>query len=82
MFQHFLKRTVRPLFYVPPKPVGRWNIHKQNDSLYLNNYYSNIDHCGDKICGIPKTDPYTSSFTSRYLTNYKLKNNKSNYKNK
>ena len=46
MFQHFLKRSVRPLFYVPPKPVGRWNIHKQNDSLYLNNYYSNIDHCG------------------------------------
>ena len=32
MFQHFLKRSIRPLFYVPPKPVGRWNIHKQNES--------------------------------------------------
>ena len=24
----------------------RWDIHKQNDLLYLNNNYSNIDHCG------------------------------------
>ncbi len=46
MFQHFLKTQLRPLFYVPPKPVGRWDIHKRIDSTYLTNYYSNIDHCG------------------------------------
>ena len=62
--------------------LGRWehNISQLQKNIKFD--LANIDHCGDKICGIPKTNPYTNSFTSKYLTNYKLKTNKINYKNK
>ena len=30
-------------------PLGRWN-WKQCDSS-LNNYFANIDSCGDRVCG-------------------------------
>ena len=30
--------------------VGRW-IYKDNKQIDISSYWSNIDHCGDKVCG-------------------------------
>tara|TARA_B100000780_G_scaffold278243_1_gene251133 strand:- start:836 stop:1054 length:219 start_codon:yes stop_codon:yes gene_type:complete len=51
---------------------GRW-IFKTNKQIEINEYWNNIDHCGDKICG----DLYKNK--SFYKNNI-IKNNK-NYKN-
>ena len=30
--------------------LGRW-IYKDNKQIDISSYWSNIDHCGDKVCG-------------------------------
>jgi hypothetical protein len=42
------------MFISKPIQLGRWNIkhsEKQKDIKFM---YSNYDHCGDKVCGVPK----------------------------
>ncbi len=74
MFINFFKTSTRTM-------LGRWNNNITNKQKDINCILSNLDHCGDHICGHPKpikdifasTNKYSKSFTSRYLVDYKLK---------
>ena len=46
--------SIKKMFISKPIQLGRWNIkhsEKQKDIKFM---YSNYDHCGDKVCGVPK----------------------------
>ena len=62
--------------------LGRWNNNitsRQKEIIFV---LSNLDHCGDKICSKPKPvsdimketkiNNYNTSFTSKYLVDYKI----------
>tara|TARA_B100000927_G_C16150333_1_gene343070 strand:- start:89 stop:325 length:237 start_codon:yes stop_codon:yes gene_type:complete len=65
--------------------LGRWNNNITSKQKEINFMLSNLDHCGDSICGKPKPindilnttkiNDYNTSFTSKYLVNYKFKKN-------
>lgn len=55
MFHHF-NYAIRNFFKAYTEksqndmiPLGRWNWKKCDSSL--NNYFANIDSCGDRVCG-------------------------------
>lgn len=70
--------------------LGRWNNNVTSKQKEINFVLSNLDHCGDYICGKPKpvndildntkVNSYSTSFTSKYLVDYKIKKNKKNRK--
>jgi len=31
--------------------LGRWSVDKNGKQIDINSYWSNIDNCGDKVCG-------------------------------
>ena len=48
----------RNLFKYNTSKQGRWII-KNNKQTEISEYWSNIDHCGDKVCGnLEKTKDY------------------------
>ena len=65
--------------------LGRWDPRLSKEKKEINFVLTNLDHCGDSICGKPKPirnllessklNSYSTSFTSKYLTDYKLKKN-------
>ena len=65
--------------------LGRRDTRLSTEEKEINFVLTNLDHCGDSICGQPKPiknllesstlNKYSTSFTSKYLTDYKLKKN-------
>jgi len=72
-----MKRTFDMFFKTDIVKLGRWE-HRNNPRINeIKLLLANHDHCGDNICGTPKpvntllseakTNPYSGSFTSKYL---------------
>tara|TARA_B100001109_G_C18851385_1_gene469415 strand:- start:71 stop:316 length:246 start_codon:yes stop_codon:yes gene_type:complete len=57
---------------------GRW-ILKNNKQIEINQYWSNIDHCGDKVCGNLQE---TNKFYKNQIINNNYNVNNFNKKNK
>ena len=73
----FMKRTFDKFFKTDITKLGRWEHRNNNKTKEIKLLLANHDHCGDNICGIPKpinkllsetkVNPYSQSFTSKYL---------------
>ena len=50
------------IFKQMEKPLGRWAIDKCEKSVYVTNYYSNIDHCGDCFYNKNEIDNIVETF--------------------
>ena len=48
MFKNFFNRTKKL-----PTPLGRWEHRITDKKKEIKAILTNIDHCGDKICGQP-----------------------------
>lgn len=59
------------IFKQMEKPLGRWAIDKCEKSVYVTNYYSNIDHCGDCFYNKIEIDTIVETFKPNETKNNK-----------
>ena len=46
--------SIKNVFVTQPVKLGRWNIKHNETQKQITFIYSNYDHCGSRLCGIPK----------------------------
>ena len=59
------------IFKQMEKPLGRWAIDKCEKKIYVTNYYSNIDHCGDCFYNKNEIDTIVETFKPNETKNNK-----------